>query len=69
MKIKSLPAEYIGDETFIVDSEQRYNFGADVKEEYVIITKKDYDSVNSLITKVDKYTKTKIWQFLDKNRE
>lgn len=43
MKIKGLPTEYIGDETFIVDSEQRYNFGAEEKEEYVIITKKDYD--------------------------
>lgn len=66
MKIKGLPTEYIGDETFIVDSEQRYNFHADVKEEYVIITKKDYDSLNSLVNKVDQYTKTKIYEFLEK---
>lgn len=67
MKIKGLPTEYIGDETFIVDSEQRYDFGANVNEEYVIITKKDYDSLNSLINKVDQYTKTKIYGFLNKN--
>lgn len=65
--IKGLPTEYIGDETFIVDSEQRYDFGAKTDGEYVIITKKDYDSLNSLVNKVDQYTKTKIIEFFKKN--
>lgn len=40
MKIKGLPTAYICDSTFVSDSMECYNFGADVKEEYVIITKK-----------------------------
>jgi hypothetical protein len=52
MKIKALPAKYIADETFIVDSEQRYDFGADTKEEYVIITKKDYEDLIKSINEI-----------------
>ena len=49
MKIKGLPTEYIGDETFIVDSEQRYGFGIDANEEYVIISKNDFEFLQALI--------------------
>jgi hypothetical protein len=52
MKIKALPTEYIGVDTFIVDSEQRYDFGASREEEYIIITKKDYEDLIKSINEI-----------------
>lgn len=54
MKIKGLPTEYIGDETFIIDSTRGYDFGVKKNGKYVLINEEDYHATRKLLEKICK---------------